>query len=254
MIRIIIHFIFLVTVGSLLAGSAAAEVPTARELIRGNLNYMRGKTSVSTVEMTVHRPEWQRVSRIKVWTRGEQDSLFTLLAPPKDKGNGTLKLDKNMWTFNPKVNRVIQLPPSMMARAWMGSDFSNNDLAKSDSVIDDYVHTLTGVETLDGKDVYVIKSIPRPEAAVIWGMLTFKIREDLIPIEEIFYDEDLAPVKILEFSRVEMLGDRLLPRVMKMYKAESPEEYTLVEYKSLAFDVVLKDRRFTLAALRNPGR
>ena len=248
------YIMLLVTMGLLHTGLSTAEVPTARELIRGNLNYMRGKTSVSIVEMTVHRPDWQRVSKIKVWTRGEKDSLFTLMAPPKDKGNGTLKLDKNMWTFNPKVNRVIQLPPSMMARAWMGSDFSNNDLAKSDSVIDDYEHTLTGIETLEGKDVYVIKSIPRPEAAVIWGMLTFKIREDLIPIEEIFYDEDFAPVKILEFSQVEMLGDRLLPRVMKMYKAESPAEYTLVEYKSLSFDVVLKDRRFTLAALKNPGR
>ncbi len=246
--------IALLTIGLLPTGHSMAGEPTASQLIRGNLNYMRGKTSVSTVEMTVHRPEWQRVSRIKVWTRGEKDSLFTLMAPPKDKGNGTLKLDKNMWTFNPKVNRVIQLPPSMMARAWMGSDFSNNDLAKSDSVIDDYDHTLTGKEIQAGQTVYLIKSIPKPEAAVIWGMLTFKIREDLVPVEEIFYDEDLAPVKILEFSQVEMLGNRLLPRVMKMYKAESPEEYTLVEYVSLSFDVVLKDRRFTLAALKNPGR
>ena len=240
--------------GLLPVGYSMAGEPTASQLIRGNLNYMRGRTSVSTVQMTVHRPDWQRVSRIKVWTRGETDSLFTLLAPPKDKGNGTLKLGKNMWTFNPKVNRTIKLPPSMMARAWMGSDFSNNDLAKSDSVIDDYEHTLIGKETLDGKTVYLIKSIPRPDAAVIWGMLTLKIREDLVPLQEIFYDEDLAPVKILAFTELEMLGGRLLPRVMKMYKAESPEEFTLVEYISLSFDVALKDRRFTLAALKNPGK
>ena len=246
--------IALLTMGLLPVGHSMAGEPTAEDLIRGNLNYMRGRTSISTVEMTVHRPDWQRVSRLKVWTRGETDSLFSILAPPKDRGNGTLKLGKNMWTFNPKVNRTIKLPPSMMARAWMGSDFSNNDLAKSDSVITDYTHTLTGTETRDGKTVYLIKSIPRPEAAVIWGMLTFKIREDLIPVEEIFYDEDLAPVKILEFSQVEMLGGRLLPRVMKMYKAESPEDYTLIEYEALSFDVTLKDRRFTLAALKNPGR
>ena len=254
MIKHIFYILLAVTTGLSFSGLSIAGEPAAKDLIRGNLNYMRGKTSVSTVEMTVHRPDWQRQSRIKVWTRGETDSLFTLMAPPKDKGNGTLKLGKNMWTFNPKVNRVIQLPPSMMARAWMGSDFSNNDLAKSDSVIDDYDHTLTGKETRDGRTVYLIKSIPRPDAAVIWGMLTFKIREDLVPVEEIFYDEDLVPVKILEFSQVEMLGGRLLPRVMKMYKAESPEEFTRVAYVSLKFDVALKDRRFSLAALKNPGR
>ena len=250
----IIYIAFWVALGLVTAGLAPAEEPAARDLIRGNLNYMRGKTSVSVVEMTVHRPEWQRMSRIKVWTRGETDSLFTIMAPAKDKGNGTLKLGKRMWTFNPKVNRTIKLPPSMMARAWMGSDFSNNDLAKSDSVIDDYEHSLTGKEIQDGRTVYHIKSIPKPDAAVIWGMLTFKIREDLIPLEEIFYDEDFEPVKILQFSQIELLGDRLLPRIMKMYKVESPEEYTLVEYISLDFDVALKDRRFTLAALKNPGR
>lgn len=215
---------------------------------------MRGKTSVSTVDMTIHRSQWQRVSRIKVWTRGAKDSLFTIMTPPKDRGNGTLKIGKKMWTFNPKVNRVIKLPPSMMSQAWMGSDFSNNDLAKTDSVIDDYEHEIVGKESRDGTTVYLIKSMPRPDAAVIWGMLTFKIREDLIPVEEIFYDEDFEPVKILEFSRVELLGGRLLPRVMKMYKAHRPDEYTLVEYVSLVFDVALKDRWFTLAALKNPGR
>ncbi len=34
-----------------------------------------------------------------------------------------------------KVNRVIKLPPSMMSQSWVGSDFSNNDIAKSDSII-----------------------------------------------------------------------------------------------------------------------
>jgi outer membrane lipoprotein-sorting protein len=68
-----------------------------------------------------------------------------------------------MWTFNPKVNRVIKLPPSMMSQSWMGSDFSNNDLAKSDSIINDYTHTLDGKETRDGHTVYRIRSMPKPE-------------------------------------------------------------------------------------------
>lgn len=253
--RLSIGILTVVLVGWLLADRAFAQQPDAEALIRGNLNYMRGKTSISTVDMTIQRPQWQRVSRIKVWTRGEKDSLFTILTPPKDQGNGTLKLGKTMWTFNPKVNRVIKLPPSTMAQSWMGSDFSNNDLAKTDSVIADYEHQISGTETgADGQTVYLIKSIPRPDAAVIWGMLTFKIRSDLVPIEEIFYDEDFQPVKILEFSQVEKLGGRLLPRRMKMYKADKPDEYTLVEYISLSFDIALKDRRFTLAALKNPGR
>jgi outer membrane lipoprotein-sorting protein len=204
--------------------------------------------------MTVHRPDWERVTVIKAWTRGERDSLFTILSPAKDRGNGTLKLGRNMWMFNPKVNRVIKLPPSMMSQSWMGSDFSNNDLAKSDSILNDYDHSIIGSETLEGKTIYEIKSMPKPDAPVIWGMITIKIREDLLPVEEIFYDEDFEPVKILTFSEIEILGGKPYPRIMKMKKADAKgEEYTLVSYKSLAFNVDLKDSKFTHAALKNPG-
>ena len=47
--------------------------------------------------------------------------------------------------------------------------------------------------------------MPKPDAPVIWGMITVKIREDLLPVEEIFYDEDFEPVKILTFSDIEIL-------------------------------------------------
>jgi outer membrane lipoprotein-sorting protein len=233
---------------------AAAETRDAASLLRENFDYMRGKTSVSTVEMTVHRPDWERITVIKTWTRGEKDSLFTIISPPKDHGNGTLKLGRNMWMFNPKVNRVIKLPPSMMSQSWMGSDFSNNDLAKSDSVINDYEHTIIGTETFEGKTVYKIKSMPKPDAPVIWAMVTIKIREDLLPLEQIFYDEDFEPVKIMTFSGVGILGGKPYPRIMKMKKADAPdEEYTLVKYESLEFDTALKDSQFTRAALKNPG-
>ncbi len=119
----------------------------AQALVEASFNYMRGNASVSTVDMTIHRPGWERVVTINAWTKGQKDSLFYIIAPPKDNGNGTLKKGREMWMYNPKVNRVIKLPPSMMSQAWMGSDFSNNDLAKSDSMINEYTHTIEGTET-----------------------------------------------------------------------------------------------------------
>jgi len=230
-----------------------SEALDADFLVRANLDYMRDKTSVATVEMTVHRPNWERISVIKAWTRGEKDSLFTIISPPKDRGNGTLKRGRNMWMFNPKVNRIIKLPPSMMSQSWMGSDFSNNDLAKSDSIINDYDHSITGTEICDGKLVYNIKSMPKPDAPVIWGMITLKIREDHIPLEEVFYDEDLEPVKILTFSGIASMGGKLYPMIMKMKKVDAAaEEYTLVKYRTLEFNKKLNESRFTQAALKNP--
>jgi len=243
---------FLVLIFFILFPLAETCAQDARAIVEDAVNYYRGSASVATVDMTIHRPDWERTLTIKAWTKGKRDSLFTIIGPPKDEGNGTLKKGREMWTYNPKVNRVIKLPPSMMSQSWMGSDFSNNDLAKSDSIIDDYTHTLAGTEIHDGKTVYVIKSMPKPAAPVVWGMQELKIREDHIILSEGFYDEDLKLVKAMTSEQIQMLGGRLFPKIWKMQKADVTDEYTRLAYLELEFKEDLPDRVFTLSALRNP--
>jgi len=241
-----------VAVTILTAGYVNAQ--DAKAIVQAGFNYLRGNTSESMVDMTIHRPTWERGLTIQVWTRGQDTSLFRIIAPPKDEGNGTLKKGRQMWIYNPKVNRVIKIPPSMMAQAWMGSDFSNNDLAKSDSLLHDYLHEIVGTETHDGKTVYVIKSVPLPDAPVVWGMQRLKIREDYIWLEQEFFDEDLQSVKIMTAHEIKMLGGRLFPSVWKMRKVEKQDEYTMLEYQELVFDSPLSDRVFTLSSLRTRRR
>ena len=231
-----------------------AQAQDARAIVEASFNYMRGETSVSTVVMTIHRPDWQRTVKIKAWTKGQDRSIFRIIMPPKDKGNGTLKKKREMWIYNPKVNRVIKIPPSMMSQAWMGSDFSNNDLSKTESLINDYTHTIIGAETHEGKKVYVIKSVPRPEAPVVWGMQKLKIREDLIFLEQEFYDENLKPVKAVTTRQIRILGGKLFPMIWKMRKSATIDEYTILEYKKISFDRNLPDGLFTLSSLKTPKR
>ena len=226
----------------------------ADRLVEDSFNYMRGKASVSTVVMTIQRPTWQRKMTIKAWTRGQKDSLFYIDAPPKDHGNGTLKKGREMWMFNPKVNKVIKVPPSMMSQAWMGSDFSNNDLSKSDSLLADYIHAIVATESHEGKKVYVIKSMPKPDAPVIWGMQMLKVREDLIWLSQEFYDEDFQPVKAMTTLEIMMLGGKLFPKVWRMQKVDRKGKYTQLRYKSLEFKTQLPNNIFTLSNLRRPRR
>lgn len=226
----------------------------ARTIVKEGLNYIRGKSSFSVVDMTIHRPNWERKMTIEAWTKGLKNSLFRIIAPAKDKDNGTLKRGREMWMYNPKVNRVIKLPPSMMSQAWMGSDFSNNDLSKTDSLIDEYIHTITGTHTHDGKKVYLIKSIPKPDAPVVWGMQKLKIREDHVFLAQEFYDEDLKLVKVMTTFKIQILGGKMFPKVWRMQKADVTDEYTELKYKELFFKKNLKDSLFTISNLKNPRR
>ena len=226
----------------------------ADKIVTAGFKYWRGEASIGTVKMRIHREDWERSMTIKAWTRGQKDSLFYIAAPPKDYGNGTLKKGREMWIYNPKINRVVKVPPSMMSQSWMGSDFSNNDLAKSDSLLIDYHHSIIGTETHEGKTVYIIKSLPKPNAPVVWGMQHLKIREDRIWLSEEFYDEDLQPVKIMTAMEIQMLDGKLFPRVWRMRKVDEQDRYTQLTYESLEFKSSLPDRLFTLSSLKQRRR
>jgi outer membrane lipoprotein-sorting protein len=159
-----------------------------------------------------------------------------------------------MWLYNPKINRVIKVPPSMMSQSWMGSDFSNNDLAKSDSLLTDYTHTITGTETHDGLTVYQIESTPKPQAPVVWGMQQLKIREDLIWLSQEFFDEDLESVKTMTTLAIQMLGGKLYPQIWRMHKTAESDRYTELIYTSLKFKPSLPDSLFTLTSLKKARR
>ena len=245
--------IAIVLIMVLSAGSASA-IEDTRQLVKAAFDYWRGQASISVVDMTIERPSWKRKMTIKAWTRGDKDSIFYILGPPKDVGNGTLKRGREMWVYNPKVNRVIKLPPSMMSQSWMGSDFSNNDLAKSDSLLTDYTHEIVGTETHDGHRVYIVKSLPTPDAPVIWGMQMLKIRSDFIFLSEEFFDEDLQSVKIMEADDIILMGGRLFPRIWTMRKTGEKDRFTRLTYTELEFRENLPDSLFTLVNLRNPRK
>ncbi len=231
-----------------------AQAPDAAKLVKAAFDYWRGTASISTVKMTIHRSDWERSMTFKAWTQGEDESILFIIAPAKDQGNGTLLKNGQMWTFNPRINQVIKLPPSMMSQEWMGSDFSNNDLAKSNTLLVDYTHELIGTENEDGKKVYLIKSTPKPRAPVIWGMQKLRVREDYLILREEYYDEDMKLVKAMDASEIKPVGSKLFPMLWIMRKADKENEYTRLDYRELKFLDTLPDRLFTLSNLRNQER
>jgi outer membrane lipoprotein-sorting protein len=229
-----------------------AQQPDPAQLIKSVVDYWRGKTSYTELNMTIHRPEWERTLGMQGWTRGREDALIRFTSPAKDSGNATLKLGISMWIFTPKLNQVIKLPASMMAQSWMGSDFSYNDLAKSDQIINDYTHTLVDTQKQDGHAVYTIDSVPKPGAPVVWGKERLRIRDDNILLEETFFDQDMQVVKRMQTLKIAPLGGRPYPVVMRMTTVDKKDHWTELDYQKGQFDLKLPAYLFTLSNLRNP--
>lgn len=243
---------FLPLLSILLAGLSPADERDATEIVRDALNHWRGLSSHGELTMTIHRPDWERTMSMESWSEGEKLSLVRVTAPRKDRGNGTLIDDDRMWTFSPKINRVIKVPSSMMNQSWMGSDFSNKDISRTDEIVEQYEHNLLGETESDGFPVYEIESLPHEEAAVVWGREVLKIRADNVMIEHRFYDQDDVLVKTLRTLEIREMGGRNVAARQRMEKEEFPDEWTEIVMESVEFDIELGDNVFTLSNLRNP--
>jgi outer membrane lipoprotein-sorting protein len=250
--RVIILAAMLVPAGFGAADEAQPAERTAAQIVRDAVNHWRGLSSESVMTMVIHRPDWERSMTMRAWTKGDDRSLVRVIEPRKDRGNGTLTDDDSMWTFSPKVNRIIKIPSSMMGQSWMGSDFSNKDVARADDIIDQYDHSILGIAEADDITVYEIESVPHEDAAVVWGKEVLTIREDHVVLTHRFFDQDGELVKTLTSLEIGEMGGRVTALRQRMSKVETPDEWTEIQVVSVNYDIELSDNLFTLANLRNP--
>ena len=234
---------------------ASADGPAAAvdvvQLVTNAIDQTRGLSSYAEMSMIIKRPEWQRNSSLVAWTRGREDALIRFTAPARDAGNALLKQGDKMWTYNPKLNRNIRLPNSMMSQSWAGSDFSYNDLSRSDKWLRHYQLELADTTEHEGHAVYTIDAIPVDDAPLVWGKEQLVVRDDFVLLELTYFDQEMQPVKRMESLAIGELGGRVLATRMRMVDLESPDQFTEVSYDDMSFDIELEDRMFTVFSLQS---
>ena len=99
--------IFVLLVTLMICPVQAAE-PEAADIIRQAWEHMRGQSSSGEMQMTIHRPDWERTMAMRSWSEGTERSLVRVTQPRKDAGNATLIDGREMWSFSPKINRIIK--------------------------------------------------------------------------------------------------------------------------------------------------
>lgn len=219
----------------------------AKEIVRRADSKFNGeKTSYSEMTMTIVRPTYQRSLSFKSWTESNGKVLTLITAPAKEKGQSFLKNGSNMWSWNPTIQRIIKLPPSMMSQGWMGSDFTNDDLLNESSILKDYLHKLIKTEIIDNHTCWCIELKPLENANVVWGKILLWIStEDYLELKSAFYDEEGILVKTHKAYQIETFDGRKLPSMMEIIPAEDPGNKTLVKIIKMTFNTSFPSDFFT---------
>lgn len=242
-------FSALVLATSVLAADAPHD--RARQILDSVDDVFRGNSAHGEAEMTIKTEHWTRNLSMEFWSKGTERSLIRIVAPEKEKGTATLKVDTDLWNYLPKVKRVVKLPSSMLSASWMGSHLTNDDLVKESRMADDYTYEISFEGERDGVQVVEITCTPKPEAPVVWGKVVVRVRkDDSMPIQIAFHDEDMELARTMTYSDVASLGGRTLPTTMTVVPAAEPDELTRIHYQEMAFDVALPDDLFSLRTLQ----
>lgn len=235
---------------------AAAPLPAlaqdAKAILQAAFDNWRAESSHATVNMTVQRKGSRRNMTMESWTQGRDKALVRFTAPKRDAGNGTLQLGRSTWVFNPKLNQVIKLPASAMTQSWMGSDFSYNDLSRTEKLITDYTHRILSTKTSAGKKVYVIEAVPKPRKPVIWGKQIIEVRADGVLLQQEFYDQAGKLVRSMTADNIVVLSGRPYPVVMTMRTVAKPGQWTRITTVAAEFSIKIPNYVFTKSNLQNP--
>jgi len=218
----------------------------AKEIVQKANDLVMGKTNIGESKMTIVRPDWSREVTMKSWSKGIDYYLIIITAPARDKGQVFLKRENEMWNWMPSISRTIKIPPSMMMQSWMGSDFTNDDLLKESSIVKDYLHEITGSDSLDGYECYKIKLTPKPEAAVVWGKIIMWVtKKEYYQLKVEFFDEDEELINIQTASNIREIGGRTIPTKMTMIPVDKEGNQTILEFINAQFDTPLTDDFFS---------
>ena len=217
----------------------------AKEIIAKSDELIKSKSSYAEFSMEIIKTDWTRSFGMKSWALEPDYAMIYVTEPARDKGTVTLKRKKEVWNWIPAAQKVIKIPPSMMLQSWMGSDFTNDDLVKESSVVNDYTHSIVNEQSFNGYECYVIESIPKEEAGVVWGrLLTWISKEYYFALKTEFYDEDEFLVKKYIGSEIKEMDGRTFPTHWEMLPEDRPGEKTTFTYLMIQFNHPVKESFF----------
>lgn len=230
---------------------AALAVPAwaqqnADEVLRAVIDSQRGgQTQRATITMTVVRPGDARTFEIDSVSDGLERSLIEVVAPSRDAGQAFLRDSDNLFLYNPRLRRVLRIPPSGQSDAFLGSDISYSDLSGRD-LETDYTAAITN-ETAETVELTLT---PNPTAPTPYGQVVLVAdAETYAPLEYTFFDQRGAAVKRITFSEFTEAGDLNIPTRLEVANLLREGERTVVVTSDYEFGVPVSEACFSERAL-----
>jgi len=253
--------IVMIIVGLALTVTSWAQAPEdPRDIMKKSRDQakLNGLEAKSTLEINDGKGN-QRIRETsmlsKIFPDGTEKRSILFLSPSDVKGTGILIWDfegkeDNMWIYMPALRKSRKIVSSEKSKNFMGSEFSNSDLAVGN--LDDFTYTLDGTEAVNQQECWKIKITPAtPNIATDYGIsskTTWISKKDYMPRKTVFNDQEGKPWKEMTYSGIKLMDPKagkyfISEMEIKNLKNGRSSKMTMSQ---MAYNPAVKDENFTL--------
>ncbi len=240
------RFLILVTFLAALAGNSFGQ--TAQEVIQKMDELQTFETMYSEGTMITTDRFGEKSSTFKSWSRGAKDFLIEF-TNVEERGQKILRVDDELYLFYPDAEDIIPMHGAALKQSMFG-DISYEDITEGRNTLDKYDVEMTGSETIDGVDCWVIdmiavsRDVPYPRQVVKVGKSDYVLREAE------YYARSGRILKVVDVVDVETFDDgRMMITGMVMEDQLRRGSSTRMQIDNVVIDPVLNNNLFSLRSL-----
>lgn len=227
-----------------------SQYPDGAEILQKIDKNMSSDNQIIVSTMIIHGRRSSRSITAKSWIQGTDKSFTEFLAPPREKGTKMLKIDDQLWMYNPQSDRIIRIAGHMLRQSLMGSDLSYEDMMEDRNFAHLYLAEIIGEEQINDRDCWIMELIAKEDDLAYHTQKLWVDKEYMIPIRQHQFAKSGKLLKTIELSDLFRIDDRWYPKRMVFKDVLSKGKGTEFIIESIKFDQAIPDYIFSKAALR----
>jgi outer membrane lipoprotein-sorting protein len=235
-----------------LSSQQAAAQLTGQEIMERVYHNPKGDDMQGQLTMTlINRQGERRVRNLQQYTKDDGDvekRIMFFLSPADVQGTSFMNWsyadgsDDDQWIYLPALRRIRRISSDGKSDYFMGSDFTYDDLGERHP--DEDIHEIAGEETINGKECWVIESVPKNPGYMYSKTVTWVMKDNYLGLKREFYDDrgrHLKTLEILDYDRIDGYWTILETEMRNVQRDHS----THMKFTDVKINQGIPDRMFT---------
>ncbi|MCD4820097.1 MAG: outer membrane lipoprotein-sorting protein [Candidatus Cloacimonetes bacterium] len=227
-----------------------AEYPSGEMLLKKIDENMYSENIISVSTMIIHSRRATKTMKLKSWKNGDNSSFSEYLSPPKNAGTKMLKLDNNLWIYNPQADRTIRISGHMLRQSVMGSDLSYEDMMEEDEISKIYQAEVIGEEVINEADCWILMLTAKVADVNYQTRKIWVDKTKYLALREERFGKSGKLLKTTTIDEVFLVGKRWYPKKIMFKDVLKKGKGTELIIESIEFDANIPASIFSKASLR----